>query len=82
MKAVTVKNNNPSKRFWSVLAATNVLAIIYPLNLLHNAASSDEKFLAVLALMVVTFLLMVADAISIVIAEVVASTKYSGQRNR
>ncbi len=75
MKALRVKKNKPSKQFWTALAAINLLALIYPLNLLHHAESSDERLLAALALLIVPFLLMVADAISIVIAEVVVSTR-------
>ena len=75
MKPLKVKNNKPLKQFWTVLATINVLALIYPVQLLHRAESGDERLLASLALMVVPFLLMVADAISVVIAEVIVSTR-------
>lgn len=71
-----MKNDNPSRQFWTVLASVNVLAMIYPINLLHHAETADDSLFAAFALIGFVFLLMVLDAVSVVIAEVVVGNKY------
>lgn len=62
-----MKRNKPNKQFWSVLATLNVLAMIYPINLMLRAESSDEELFAAFAVIGVAFLLLTVDAVSIVV---------------
>ena len=73
--ASRAKTNKLSKQFWAVLAMINVMALIYPWGLLRHAESSDETLIAALALMVIPFLLLVADVITVVIAEVIVCSE-------
>jgi hypothetical protein len=75
LRALRAKKNKLSKQFWTFLAAINLMALIYPFSLLRRAESSDETLIAAVALMVVPFLLMVADAITVVIAEVIVCSE-------
>ena len=70
-----MKRNKSNAHFWRVLAAVNVLALIYPINLLHGAESADETLFAALALIGVLFLLISVDAVSIVVAGVFDTAK-------
>jgi uncharacterized membrane protein len=63
-----MKNNKPSTRFWLLLGLVNLFAIVYPVHLLRRAADMPETLLATVVLMVVFFLLAVADLVSIFIA--------------
>ena len=53
-----------------MLAAVNVLALIYPISVLHYAVSTDEALVADFLLIAFVFLLAVVDAVSIAIADV------------
>ena len=70
-----MKKNKPSTNFWGVLAATNILALMYPINLLHRADGADETLFAAFALMGCLFALMVIDAVSIVVADVIGNVR-------
>jgi hypothetical protein len=63
-----MKTNKPTKEFWTVLTMVNVLALIYPIYLMHGAESADETLFAAVALIGIVFLLMTVDAVSIVVA--------------
>jgi hypothetical protein len=67
-----MKRNKSTREFWTVLAAVNALALIYPFNLLHRAGSVDETLFATFMLIGCLLLLTVVDAVSIVVADVVA----------
>ena len=66
---------NHSDHFWMILATINILTLVYPLNLLAHADDSEEKAIAVFAIIGLAFLLMVVDAVSIVVAEAIGETK-------
>ena len=70
-----MKRNKSNKNFWPVLAAVNVLALTYPINLLFRAEGADEKLMATVVLIGSLFLLLLGDAVSIVVAEVVGTNK-------
>jgi hypothetical protein len=59
-----------------VLALVNVLALIYPINLLLRARSVDENLFATFVLIASVFLLVLGDAISIVAADAVGTRKH------
>lgn len=63
-----MKRNKLNTHFWGVLAAANLLALIYPINLMHCAESADETLFAAFALIGIAFLLITVDAVSIVVA--------------
>jgi hypothetical protein len=70
-----MKRNKSTTNFWPVLAAVNVLALTYPINLLFRVESTDEKLVATIVLIGSLFLLMLGNAVSIVVAEVVGTDK-------
>jgi hypothetical protein len=59
-----------------VLALVNVLALIYPINLLLRAKSVEENLFATFVLIASVFLLALVDAISIVVADAVGPGKH------
>ena len=63
-----------------MLAAFNVLALLYPIRLLYHADSTDENLLAAFAFMGAIFLLVVIDAVSIVVADAFGKGKRSANR--
>ena len=71
-----MKRNKPNTQFWRVLATVNVLALIYPINLVHRAETADENLFAAFALIGVVFLLITVDAVSMVAREVIGDTKH------
>lgn len=70
-----MKRKQRTTEFWTVLAVVNVLALIYPFNLLLRANSVDESLFATLVLIVSAFLLVAVDAVSIVMAYAVGTGK-------
>ncbi len=70
-----MKRSKSNTNFWPVLAAVNVLALTYPINLLFRAEGADEKLMATVVLIGSLFLLLLGDAVSIVVAEVVGTNK-------
>ncbi len=70
-----MKRSKPATEFWTVLAVVNVLALIYPINLILRANSVDENLLASGVLIGSLFLLVVVDAVSIVVTEAVGTGK-------
>jgi hypothetical protein len=68
-----MKNTKPSTQFWTVLTTVNVLALIYPIHLLHHAENPGESLFATLAFIGLAFLLTVVDAVSIMIAYAIGS---------
>ena len=73
-----MKRNKSSTNFWPILAAVNVLALTYPINRLFRAEGADEKLVATVVLIGSLFLLLLGDAVSIVVAEVVGTSKRRG----
>jgi hypothetical protein len=70
-----MKRNKSGREFRMVLALVNVLALIYPINLLLRAKSVDENLFATFALIASVFLLALVDAISIVATDPVGTGK-------
>jgi hypothetical protein len=70
-----MKTNNPTRKFWTVLAMVNVLGLMYPIHLLLRTHSVDENLFATCVLVGSLFLLVVLDAVSIVVAEAVGTGK-------
>ena len=70
-----MKRKQRTTEFWTALALVNVLALIYPFNLLLRANSVDESLFATLVLIVSAFLLVAVDAVSIVMAYAVGTGK-------
>ena len=68
-----MKRKRPPTGFWTVLTAANVLAQIYPSNLLLRTNSLDEHLFATLVLIISVFLLASVDAVSIVVADAVVT---------
>ena len=71
-----MKKNKPSTNFWGVLASVNVLALMFPIMLLHRADGAVETLYAVFALIGSLFVLMVIDAVSIVVADVFGNVRF------
>ena len=61
--------NGSTNRFWFILTAINLLALSYPMILLHRAGTMDTQLLATFVLIGCVFLLTVIDAVSIVIVD-------------
>lgn len=70
-----MKTDKSKTQLWTVLAIGNILAIIYPIRLLLRADSPDEHLFAAVALVGSLFLLAVADAVSVVVAVALGSSK-------
>ena len=64
-----MKRKKPTKQFWTVLSALNVLVLMYPVNLLMRAKSIHEHLFAIAGFIGSIFLLVVVDAVSIVVAD-------------
>ena len=64
-----MKRNKSSREFSMVLALANVLALIYPINLLLRAKSVEDNLFATFVLIAAVLLLALFDAISIVAAD-------------
>ena len=61
-EVLEMKINKPTTEFWTMLTIVNVLALIYPINLLLRANSVDENLFATCVLVGSLFLLVVVDA--------------------
>lgn len=59
-----------------VLALVDVLALIYPINLLLRAKSVDENLFATFVLIASVFLLALVDATSIVAVDAAGTSKH------
>jgi hypothetical protein len=66
----TVANGRvrPSARFWLILLSLNILAFVYPVQLLLSSDDDATRLFAVLVLMGSFLLVAVADAVSVVFA--------------
>jgi len=62
------KSKRVTARFWTVLTVVNILAIGYVLQVYLHADSSDGQLFAAMALVFVTFFVVIADIVSIVLA--------------
>jgi hypothetical protein len=70
-----MKKSKSNSQLWPVLTTVNIVALMYPINLLLRADSVDENFFATCVLVGSVFLLVVVDAVSIVAAEAVGTGK-------
>ena len=71
-----MKRNKSNSQFWPVLTFVNIVALVYPINLLLRANSVDENLFAAFALIGLVFLLMVVDAVSVLVAQEVGITRH------
>jgi len=58
------RQKKPTARFWAVLCAVNVLVLAYPFSPYFHAGSDDSKLIAAFALILVVFVLLIADSVS------------------
>lgn len=70
-----MRRNKPTTWYWTALAMVNVFGLIYPISLLLRANSVDENLFATFVLIAAVFVLVVIDAISIVMADVVTDRR-------
>ncbi len=70
-----MKRSKSTAQFWIVLGTINVLALVYPINLVHRADSMDDNFFAVLAAIGVVFALILVNTVSILLSDVAGSGK-------
>ena len=65
-----MKKNKFAGRFWVILAAVNILTILYPIRVYVEADNSNvhARFLASLLVVGVNFVLAMIDAVAIAIA--------------
>ena len=56
------------QRFWITLVSLNIAALYYPATLLLHADSDFAQLAAVLAMIVVVFLLLIGDAVGVLMA--------------
>ena len=70
-----MRRNKPTTGYGAALAMVNVFALIYPISLLLRASSVDANLFATFVLIAAVFLLVVIDAISIVMADVVTDRR-------
>jgi len=75
-EVVEMKRNKSSRKCSIALALVNVLALIYPINLLLRAKSVDENLFATFLLIASVFLLALLDAISIVAVDAAGTSKH------
>lgn len=74
-KGLGMKRSKSTAQFWIALATINVLALVYPINLVHRANSMDDNFFAILAAVGIVFALILVDTVSILLADVMGSAK-------
>jgi hypothetical protein len=74
--------NGSTNRFWFVLTLLNLLALSYPIILLHGAETTDASLFATFVLIGCVFLLMVIDFVSIVIADGLNELSGSSSQHR
>jgi len=65
----------PTMWFWMALGAINFLALIYPIHLFVRAESVYESLFAMFVLIGFLFLLVVIDAVSIAVSDVIGSKR-------
>ena len=70
-----MKKRKLATEFWALLSVVNVLALMYPIHLLRRADTVDENLFATCVLVGSLLLVAVVDALSIVVAEAVATGK-------
>ena len=70
-----MKRNKPTKWFWTVLGTINILALIYPIQLFVRAESLYESLFAICVLIGFLFVLVVVDAVSITVSDVIGSKR-------
>ena len=63
-----MNKHKPNNRLWTALSAVNAVALVYPVNLLRHADSSEDNLFAAFALMGVVLSLLTIDAVSIVVS--------------
>jgi len=60
-----MKSNKPTARFWTVLGAINIFAVLCVIAICVHADSVDRQFVAGFTLMAAALLLLITDIVSI-----------------
>ena len=62
-----MKGNKPTARFWTVLGAINIFAILCVMGIFLHADSVNEQLVAGFTLIAAALLLLITDIVSIVL---------------
>jgi len=62
-----MKSNKPTARFWTVLGAINIFAVLCVLGIFLHADSVDGQLVAGVTLIAAALLLLITDIVSIVL---------------
>ncbi len=62
-----MKSNKPTARFWTVLGAINIFAIVCVIGIFLDAHSADGQLVAGFTLITAALLLFITDIVSIVL---------------
>ena len=62
-----MKSNKPTARFWTVLGAINIFAVLCGIGIFLHADSVDKRLVAGFTLIAVALLLLITDIVSIVL---------------
>ena len=62
-----MKSNKPTARFWTVLGAINIFAVLSVIGIFLHADSVDGQLVAGFTLIAATLLLFITDIVSIVL---------------
>jgi hypothetical protein len=54
----------PKTKFWLILAALNIAALLYPVGLYLQADSNDTQLTAIIVVVGIAFVLAVTDTVS------------------
>ncbi|MGA8314218.1 MAG: hypothetical protein WB755_29605 [Terriglobales bacterium] len=62
-----MKSNKPTARFWMVIGAINIFAVLCVIGIVLHADSVDGQLVAGFALIAAALLLLITDIVSIVL---------------
>ena len=62
-----IQSNKPTARFWTVLGAINIFAVLSVIGIFLHADSVDGQLVAGFTLIAATLLLFITDIVSIVL---------------
>jgi hypothetical protein len=75
-----VRTRGTTSRFWLVLSTLNIIALVYPIVLIRGADSVDAHLLATFVLIAMIFLLVVADTVSILVADAISGPAHDNKQ--
>jgi hypothetical protein len=62
-----MRSNKPTARFWTVLGAINIFAVLCVIGMFCHADNVDGQFVAGFTLIAAALLLLITDIVSIVL---------------